>query len=613
MERPVPGAFIEPGAAAPCRFRDCVRVATGVCWVFTAFLARALPKKALTLSSYRVPSTNFSMKSLRLLLPLLFISAFRLGAAAVESTITAVTVYADRAVVTRTATVELAAGAGEVVFHQLPAGLHDQSLQVSGRGTAQATILDVTARRTFTDVTPNERFKALEDQLNALNKQMRGLDDRSRLLDLRQASLDRMEAALFAPPAKDIPRADLDQMSASLTYLSEQRAKIAADRATLDEEREQLSAKIQAAQMQLNELRGGGRRAVKTVVVRVAAAQAGRLDVSLSYTVGGASWVPNYDARVTSGERSVQLGYFGLVQQNTGEDWRDVQLTLSTARPGLGGAAPKLEPWSLEVFVPRPTASDVRLEAFEVQSRHAKARGPAPTAAPMMDMAAGAPPAEEKEALLAQATVEAGATSATFRIATAASIPSDNTPQKVPITTTPLNAQPEYATTPKRQTVAFLTSKVFNNSEYPLLPGAMNVFLDGTFVATSRLQTVMPGERFDLALGADEGISVKHKRVNRFVEQTGLTNSGTRITYEYLITIQNNKRTAERVVVTDQVPLSRHEKIVVKQLTPPVGEVKPDHEGLLKWTLDLRPAEKRELTVKFTVEHPNDVNVTGLE
>ena len=123
----------------------------------------------------------------------------------------------------------------------------------------------------------------------------------------------------------------------------------------------------------------------------------------------------------------------------------------------------------------------------------------------------------------------------------------------------------------------------------------------------------MPGEKFDLALGLDEGISIKHKRVARFAEDTGLTNSGKRITYEYLITVQNNKRTAERVIVADQVPLSRNEKIVVKLISPDAKDVKPTDEGTLKWSLDLKPGEKRELTVKFSVEYDNGVNVTGLE
>ena len=527
-----------------------------------------------------------------------------------NSTISAVTVYTDRAVVTRSATVDLTGGIAELVFPNLPESLNDQSLQVSGKGTAAATILDVSAKRTFVDFTPNARVKELEDQLRGLGKQMRGIEDRGNLLNAQAATLDRMETALFAPPTKDVPRPELNQFTTSLNYLSEQKTKITADRATLDEQREDLQNKINTAQAQLNELRGAGGRGYKTVTVRVSATQAGKLDVALAYTVPGASWAPSYDARVLGAERVVALGYFGIVRQNTGEEWKDVALTLSTARPSLGGAAPVLSVWNLDIYNPIAMRQEAegRSRAYMAKDRTLSAPAPA-----MMALTGGLDAVEEKDAAMATATIETGATSASFKIANASSVPSDNSPQKVPIISANLQAQPEYLTVPKRQPVAYLTSKVVNSSEFPLLAGAMNVFLDGTFVATSSLRTVMSGEKFDLALGADEGISVKHKRVQKFTEDTGLTNSGKRITYEYLLTIQNNKKTAEQVVVTDQVPRSRNEKIVVKLLAPDAKEVKPTDEGLLKWTLDLKPGEKRELTVKFAVEYANDVNVAGLE
>ncbi|HEY0865527.1 MAG TPA: mucoidy inhibitor MuiA family protein [Lacunisphaera sp.] len=553
------------------------------------------------------------MKPIRLfaLLSLVPLAAL---AAPVNSTISAVTVYTDRAVVTRSASVDLAGGTTELVFANLPQALNERSLQVSGRGTAQALILDVSAKQTYVDFTPNARVKELEDQLKGLGKQVRGLEDRTNLLNGMQTSLDRMEAALFAPPTKDVPRPDLNQFTSSLNYLTEQKAKLATERAALDEQREELSNKINTLQQQLNELRGSGGKAFKTVTVRVSAPQAGSLDVALSYTVPGASWAPSYDARVLSADRAVALGYFGIVRQSTGEDWKDVALTLSTARPGLGGAAPVLSVWNVDVFNPIV----LRQAGLDERRREMSAKMAAPAAVNMQAFTTNAvgdmaPAPEEKDAEMASATIEAGATSASFKIASAASVPSDNSPQKVPITSATLKANPEYLTVPKRLATAYLTAKVINTSDFPLLAGAMNVFLDGTFVATSSLRTVMAGEKFDLALGADEGISVKHKRVNRFTEDTGLTNSGKRITYEYLITVQNNKRTTERVIVADQIPLSRNEKIVVKQLAPAPGELKPTDEGSLKWTLDLKPGEKRELTVKFTIEYPNDVNVAGLE
>ena len=557
-----------------------------------------------------------------------FLAALALRAAPLpaDSHIAAVTVYLDRAVVTRSATLALpATGLTEVTFEKLPAALLDQSLQVAGHGVAQATILDVTARATYVDFTPNERVKELEDQLRALAKQRRVLDDRAAVLKSQENSLNRLEAAATAAPAKDTaPRLTIEESAKLLAFLEESRTKHAAEHETLDAQNEDLATKTDAAQRQLNELRGAGGRSYKTVTVRLDAATAGSLDVALTYAVPSASWTPNYDARVNSNEKSIALAYSGLVRQNTGEDWKDVALTLSTARPSLGGAAPALTPWALDVFLPRPVpmAADqtVQLSPFEISrvaaGRREKTFGVGgnmnmqnfTSNAPML-----APPPPDIDASLAQATVDTAATSASFKVTAPASIPSDNSPQKIPVTTAALAADPEYLTTPKLQQAAFLTAKVVNSSGFPLLGGAMNVFLDGTFVATSALRTVMPGEKFDLALGADEGISVKHKRVNRFTEDTGLTNSGKRIIYEYLLTIQNNKSAAARVVVVDQIPVSRNEKVVVKQLAPDAKEVKPTPEGALKWTLELKPAEKREITLKFSVDYPNDVQVTGVE
>jgi uncharacterized protein (TIGR02231 family) len=537
----------------------------------------------------------------------LVLSTAALAAAPTDSKITAATVYLDRAVVTRTATAELVPGVQELTFTGLPAGLVEQSLQVSGRGTATATILDVSARQVFVEATPDTRVKTLEDELNALLKQRRTLDDRGKLLQTQLGSYALVEAALLSPPAKDAPRPTLAELTATLAFLNEQRTKTTADQAALDDSREILAPKIAAAEARLNELRGSKRgRATKSVTVRVNTSAAGRLDLTLSYAVPGASWTPAYDARITTADRAVELGYFGVVRQNTGEDWRDVALTLSTARPSLGGGPAPLTSWTLDVFTPRlPVVFGERRESGAV-SASADALNQVSFA-----MKAAAP--AERAAEVAQATVETSATSATFRIAAPTTIASDNAPQKVAVTTAKLAAAAEYLAIPKRLAAAFLTAHVTNTSDFPFLAGALNVFLDGTFVAASQLRAVQPGEKFDLALGADEGIALKRTLVKRFAEDTGLTNGGRRVTYEFLLVVQNNKKTAERIALHDQLPVSRNEKIVVKHLAPDPKDLKPDAEGLLKWTLDLKPGEKREIALKFSIDHPADINVSGLQ
>jgi uncharacterized protein (TIGR02231 family) len=132
----------------------------------------------------------------------------------------------------------------------------------------------------------------------------------------------------------------------------------------------------------------------------------------------------------------------------------------------------------------------------------------------------------------------------------------------------------------------------------------------------------MPGEKIELQLGADEGVAIKRKLVNRFSEDTGLTGKGRRITYEFLVTITNNKKTAERVVFKEPLPISRNEKIEVTLITPAAKdlstkesprEVTREEDGRLVWRLDVKPGEKREIPVKFKVEYPGDLNVAGLD
>jgi uncharacterized protein (TIGR02231 family) len=535
---------------------------------------------------------------------------------AAESRITAVTVYTDRAVVMRTASVQIGStGVVELTVDRLPAGLQEESLQVAGRGTAQTTLLDVTARPVFVAYTPNERVKALEDEIQALTRQDRTLADRMAVVNQQRDYVLKIQSATTTPTKDGAAAASLaDTWAKLLTFTEDQLGKFAAELQSVDRQREDLQARRTALEQQLNQLRGEQGLSYKTVTVRLDASSAGELELSLSYAVTGANWTPSYDARVRSGERTAAVSYFGVVRQNTGEDWKNVNLTLSTARPSLGGAAPELTPWVVQQqqIFPQAAAAQseemMTLTPFSVETKHSRGYAAAD---------ARADGVRQKIALsdmsTSNAVVETQATSATFRIATTCNVPSDHSPQKVPITTAQLAAAPEYTTTPKLVPSAFLTSKVTNSSEFPLLAGPMNVFLDDSFIAASSVRTVMPGEKFDLALGADEGVSVKRKLNNRFVEDTGLMNKGHRITYDVTTTVQNNKKTSEKIVVLDQLPVSRHEKIVVKLLTPDEKTTKPDAEGLLKWTLELKPGEKRELPLKFSVEYPNDFPVVGLE
>jgi uncharacterized protein (TIGR02231 family) len=362
--------------------------------------------------------------------------------------------------------------------------------------------------------------------------------------------------------------------------------------------------------------------------VRLSTPAAAALDVNLSYALAGASWTPAYDARLRSEKREVQLDAFGLVRNATGEDWTNIALTLSTARPGLGGAAPAIDAWYVDVARPvhygKFATSSMALDRG-VGGSMSSAKPIALHNAAMMEADTTV---VLEDALFATAAVETAATSASFKIATPVTLASDNTPQRLPLGSAAFAAELQYQATPKLQETAYLAAYVTNRSELPFLAGSLNVFLDDTFVAASRLATTMPGEKFTLNLGADEGISIKRKIVSRFTEDTGLVSKSRRTTYDILVTVTNNKRTSERVVIQDAAPVARDEKIVVRLLAPAERELlspadaaaqppKPgiarDADGKLTWRFDLKPGEKRELPLRFSIEHPADLPVTGVE
>ncbi len=538
----------------------------------------------------------------------------------VESAISAVTVYLDRAVVTRTATVDLAAGEQQLVYPKLPATLIDDSLRVTGSGTARITILDVTPNPVWPDKAPNERVRALEEELRARQEDLRALSDRGTILDQQKELVGQIAGGAAAPPAAGKegaagPRAGAAEWQQLLEFYRTSLEKIAGEKQANDRARTDLNAKIAALSAELEQLRGAGSARAKSVTVRVNAAEAGRLQLSLTYALADARWRPAYDARVSTADGKVALSYFGMVGQRTGEDWSAVELTLSTAHPAIHGAAPELRPWIVAQAQPLALAKSLAEGGRAYEDRPA-ARSSGTLAGTRLRMD------EEGAALetfsVADQTAQVSAagavgSSVTFRIPGSSDIPSGDDPHKIGIAVVPLAAELSFQSTPKVLPAAFVRADVTNGSDYPLLAGPMAVFLDDTFVANGRVKAVMPGEKFNLTLGVDDGIRVERKLINRLTEDLGLISKEIRVNYEFLITVTNNKRVPAVILVKDQVPVSRHEKIEVLQVEPTADAVKPDAQGILGWKLDLKPGEKREIRLKFSVTYPTDLAVTGLE
>ena len=185
------------------------------------------------------------------------------------------------------------------------------------------------------------------------------------------------------------------------------------------------------------------------------------------------------------------------------------------------------------------------------------------------------------------------------------------------VSTVELPAHFRYSAVPKMDRHAYLKAKAVNKSESPFLAGKANIFLDGSYVATSSLDLVAPEEEFWVFLGTDESIKVEYKLIRKLTSREGLTGRTVRHTREYLLTVENTHAVAEEVIVWDQIPVSGNEQIEVDLIEPKYSKdtvtLKMDKERRLQWFSTLEPGQKWEIPLVFRVDAPVGVNISGLE
>ncbi len=269
-----------------------------------------------------------------------------------QSKISSATVYNDRALVTRVASGSFDVGKYNLKLPGLPMSLNDQSVRIAGGGTAHAKILEVRVELALLDSVPDARVKELQNRMKAVQDEMRKLEDRGKTLTQQKEFLNRISIASSENISKDlrVQRPSVEDWQKVLAFLDASRSRFSAEQRELDAKKEDLEKKLSELQFELDNFGTPKQPREKQVFVQLDVQKEGRLDVEVSYLVQNASWEPLYDLRANTGEKKIELTYNAMVWQNTGEDWKDVTLTLSTAQPVIGGTQPALGTWFIDVY-----------------------------------------------------------------------------------------------------------------------------------------------------------------------------------------------------------------------------------------------------------------------
>ena len=529
----------------------------------------------------------------------------------IETAISAVTVYTDRALIVRKNTVSLTGEETEIILTQLPVTLLPDSVRVTGKGTSRVSILGVRVKSVFTSETSIASVAELESQIQTLKTQKAALDNQLRSQKLQLNFIEQLSEKSRNQYAIALAKQQIDlaQTQALLDFMGDKYLEYS-DRITeLERQQQDLSNRITALERQ-QELQVPQDKKHLNLIILIDSSAAGEFELEVSYLVKKASWTPLYDLQVNTSEKQLNLTYLAEIKQKTGEDWHNIPITLSTAKPGLGTLPPQLEPWYIDVDEPMAASDIVYTEAIVRTSRESagRRRRSRRSDGEIIDML----PTAFAEAEVVAATVSKSGSVVTFEVGNSGDIPSDNTPHKITIFRDRFSVNLKYIAMPRLVSFAYLQAEVTNPATgVTLLPGKANILREQTFIGTSNLDNIAPAQNFTLNLGIDEGWKIERNLVQRQVDKK-LIGGNKRVTYAYRIIINNLLAAESSLKLLEQLPVSRDERIKVR-LVQTEPKIKLGEMGVLEWMLTLCAGEQQIINYQFTLEYPLEILISGLD
>ncbi|HXK19680.1 MAG TPA: mucoidy inhibitor MuiA family protein [Polyangiaceae bacterium] len=548
------------------------------------------------------------------------------NAVAISSSIRKVTVYSDRALVTREATIKLATAPTVYAFRQLPGWVDDGSVRVA---TTAGRIADVRVARSYLARANEQSYLKAESANRDLNGRLLALDDELKVLDAQAKQIDDIKAFSLDKLNKDVVAGNpggagnsgsatppgnvgVNTYAAVVEFIATKLRDIAKGRRGVAAEREKLAPAALASKKQLEELRALTQLEETKVFVTVQGPSAGEAQLQLTYLLPGATWESAHELRTEGGEATaVELTSYAVVTQASGEDWDRAELTFSTQSSTAAVRIPELAALTLgdtraqTQSIETRSASFKRAEAaFKGQNRLWNKRVQSDSSENFEESYQtnfeSLQVTQSKTVQIFQSLQQRG-TTAQFKALSTTNVRADGRSVRVPIGHAELKAKKSLVAAPEQSLNAAQTLEMLNDSGHSLLPGNVALYQTGAFLGMTNLDFVADGEDFSLFLSVADQLKLSRaldKKHSALVRK-----QRTQMQLAFIVTVENLSGKVMSLNLADRVPVSEDRDVVISgvKISP---DVKPDSKGILRFALTLQPKEKRQLEIQYQIEYP---------
>lgn len=511
-------------------------------------------------------------------------------------TIEHATVFLSGAELSSFAKVNLQQGETDVLFTNIAGNVNQQSLSVGADNNVviqSATfqnnylVADVLSPRAKTI---KDSIEQVEDSRSVTNNQLATVTEQIAILSQNR----QVSGANTGLSVTELQKM-LDLVKARLAGLLNEKDKLAVTIRKTDE-------KLVLLRMQLEEEQRKNFQPGGQLLVKFYSPRATQANVSIAYVVPNAGWTPSYDLRVDNLHDPVKLFYKANVYQNCGVKWDNVHISLSTGNPNEGAQSPTLNPWYLSIINPE-TFSPGYLNSYGAVNAEPVMKA-VEDAERMPSRAMKAPvPATMNNYV----QVDNSGINTSFDIDLPYSIPSDGQAHMVAIKTYQLPATYTYYAVPKLDRDAFLQARITNWEDLNLLPASTNIFYEGSYVGQGYIDMRNVKDTMNLSLGRDKKIVIRRER-DKELKTVKTLGSNIRESFVYTISMRNTRKEAVTVTVLDQIPISNDKDIVIEDRELG-GGVYDETKGFVKWEVELKPNEAKNLKFGYTVKYPKGKNI----
>jgi hypothetical protein len=579
--------------------------------------------------------------------------------------INSATIYSNSAELNHVASATIPSGTSEVIIKNVANYINESTIQIGV--PSFVTVLSVQYTRNYVSEYEidgnNPEIKKIRDSIVSLQKELSKIDNDKIALSKTIELLDKNQNVSGTNSGLNV--AELIKL---VDYYKVKRKELSNSILLLNENQTKLNEKINSLNSKLEfNINQTDKSSEGKLVVQVMTNVAGMVNFNINYITSNASWIPFYDLRSENINSTIDLSYKAKVVQNTGIDWKNVKLTLSSGNPTQNNTAPLLQAWFLRYGYPKYKEFNQAATSNTIQSLQGKVSGlmisdknEAETSIvlrgnrsvsqnneslvvidglisdsktlqsidPSLIKKTEIVKGEQAAALYGEAgrngviivTTKTGLDDYTeinenqlnvsFEIDIPYDILSNGKVHSVALKDLKLPATYKYYAVPKAEKEAFLLAEISDYSKFNLLPGEANIIFEGMYVGKTMINPNQTSDTLNLSMGRDKKIAIKREKI--------ADKSGTRFlssykeqTYTFDITIKNNKKEPIEMLLKDQYPISTDKEISIELLDN--GKAKVNEEtGILTWEIKLAAGETKKYRISYKVKYPKDKFIDNL-